>query len=152
MHSEQQQGLIRAGESRQQDISSDRVQPVLKPLFRQKALARAVGALGLVRANVDGFAPALAAWEGLDLRRYFLMTLTADEHRTSDMLDTVSVPTLITCGDKDVLSPPRHAHALHTQIAGSELRVLPDTTHYAIIEKPDVLAQAIESFLEKRLR
>lgn len=130
---------------------ADRLQPALRPLFRQKALARAAGALGVVKGNVEAFAPALAAWENLDLRRYFLMTLSADDHLTADMHGTVTVPTLITAGDKDLISPVRLAKELHEGIPGSELLVVPDTTHYGIIEKPAFFARSIDRFLKDAL-
>lgn len=122
-------------------------QPVLGPLFRSRGLARLASALGVVRGNVEAFAPALAAWEGLDLRRYFEMALTADEHVTSDMHGTVEVPTLITAGHRDRLSPTKLAQELHEGIPGSQLLVVPDTTHYAIIEKPAFVARSIDRFL-----
>lgn len=131
---------------------ADRLQPALRPLFGRPGLARLAGTLGVVRANHEEFAPALAAWANLDLRRYLLMTLSADEHITSDMHDQVEVPTLITAGEKDAISPPRLARELHERIARSELLIIPDTTHYAIIEKPGFCAQSIDRFLKTSLR
>lgn len=128
------------------------LQPLVRPLFKKPALARAAVALGMVRGNLETFAPALAAWEGLDLRRYFRMTLTADEHVTSDMHGAVEVPTLITAGEKDLISPVRLAEKLHQGIAGSELLVIPDTTHYAILEKTTFCARAIDRFLADRVK
>ena len=133
-------------------LAADHLQPLMRPLFRKPALARTAVALGMVRGSQETFAPALAAWEKLDLGRYFRMTLTADEHVTSDMHGLVEVPTLITAGEKDLISPVRLAEELHQAISGSELLVIPDTTHYAIIEKPSFCARAIDRFLAERLR
>jgi pimeloyl-ACP methyl ester carboxylesterase len=131
---------------------ADRFQPALRPVFRHPRLARLAGALGVVRGNVEAFGPAVAAWQDLDLRRYLEMTLWADEHLTSDMHESVEVPTLITAGERDVITPPRVARLLHERIARSELLLIPDSTHYAIIERPGFCAQSIDRFLRQALR
>ena len=125
------------------------LQPALRPLFGKRALPRAGRAIGLITGNVDGFSRALQAWQGLDLGLYMQMTLWADAHTTSEMLGSVEVPTLITCGDKDIVTPPVLAHQLHALIPGSELLEIPNSTHYSIIEKPAFVAHSIELFLER---
>lgn len=128
------------------------VQPLVRPLVRSRSLARLAGKLGVVRGNVEDFAPALAAWEDLDLGRYLKMTLAADDHVTSDMLDRVDVPVLITAGDRDLISPPAQAERLREQLPQAELAILEGTTHYAIIERPELCARTIDHFLARKLR
>jgi pimeloyl-ACP methyl ester carboxylesterase len=130
---------------------ADSLQPVLRPLFGWSRLARVASALGVVRGNVEAFGQALATWQELELGRWIRMTLAADDHRTTDMLGRVDVPCLITCGDRDLITPPNLARALPAQILGSELLVLSDATHYAIIERPAEVAAAIDDFLRRKL-
>jgi pimeloyl-ACP methyl ester carboxylesterase len=126
-------------------------QPALHRLLGWPRLSRIAQAIGMVRGNVEVFRQATACWQELELGRYLRMTLVADEHRTADILPRVDVPCLITCGDRDRLTPPHLAHALHDQITGSELFVLPGATHYAIMEQPEAMARAIDDFLARKL-
>ena len=126
-------------------------QPALRVLFGWPKLARVAQAIGMVQGNTDLFHQATVNWQQLELGRYLRMTLAADDHRTADILPKVDVPCLITCGEKDRLTPPHLARFLHDQISGSELFVLPDATHYAIMEQPEVMARAIDDFLGRKL-
>lgn len=128
------------------------LQTALRPILHRRLTARAAKALRIVHAEVDHVQAALTAWRDLDVPRYMAMTLTADEHITSDMLDTVRVPTFITAGEKDFLTPPLQAERLHRRITDSEYQLFYGTTHYAIMEKPAEFAHAIEEFLSRRLR
>ncbi len=60
----------------------------------------------------------------------------------------ISRPTLIVHGEEDILIPPRHAHALHDAIAGSELHIVGGAAHVPIIEKPDEFNDVVIRFLE----
>lgn len=127
------------------------LQAALRPILHRRATARVAKALRIVHADVEHVQSALTAWRDLDVPRYTAMTLTADEHITSDMLDTVRVPTLITAGDQDFLSPPIQAERLHERITDSEYQLFEGTTHYAIMEKPSEFAHAIDDFLVRHL-
>ena len=59
----------------------------------------------------------------------------------------ISVPTLIVCGQDDVLTPPKFSEYLQREIKGSQLVVVPDAGHMVMIEKPGVLNSAIETFV-----
>ncbi len=59
----------------------------------------------------------------------------------------ISVPTLIVCGQDDVLTPPKFSEYLQREIKGSQLVVVPDAGHMVMIEKPGVLNSAIEAFV-----
>ncbi|MFH2005121.1 MAG: alpha/beta hydrolase [bacterium] len=121
----------------------------IRPLVGRREIAQAADLLGIIKGNPDYFLAAMTEWKDLDLKRYMSMTLAADEHRTSDMLETVNVPTLITCGDRDALTPPALAHEMHERIPGSDLFVIPDTTHYAILERPELIGHRIQQFLTR---
>jgi pimeloyl-ACP methyl ester carboxylesterase len=63
------------------------------------------------------------------------------------MLPTITVPTLLLYGDKDVRSPIHVAQELHDQIPGSTLVVLPGAPHLANVETPDLFNAAVRDFL-----
>jgi pimeloyl-ACP methyl ester carboxylesterase len=58
------------------------------------------------------------------------------------------MPTLILCGEDDVLTPVRYSRFLKEKIAGSELALVKAAGHMAMLEKPDEVNKAIEIFLE----
>lgn len=139
-------GIIRA-----MGVAGAPLQATLRPILHRRLTARVAKALGIVHADIDHVQAAITSWRDMDVRRYMAMTLTADEHVTSDMVDTVRVPTLITAGDQDFLTPPIQAEGLHQRIADSEYRLFEGTTHYAILEKPTEFAHTIDDFLARRL-
>jgi pimeloyl-ACP methyl ester carboxylesterase len=58
-------------------------------------------------------------------------------HETLEETRAVRAPTLITVGDRDILTPPEHAAALHERIEGSVLHVWPEMGHAPFWEIPD---------------
>jgi pimeloyl-ACP methyl ester carboxylesterase len=62
-------------------------------------------------------------------------------------LKRIETRTLIICGDKDRMTPPKFSHYLNANIAGSELRFIKDSGHMLPLEKPEAVASVIQSFL-----
>lgn len=87
----------------------------------------------ILRNSPSGIADALA---GLAAR--------ADSTPT---LKEVRVPTLILCGEEDVLTPPSEAEALHRGIAGSRLEIVPKAGHLANLENPEAFDRVLLDFL-----
>ena len=65
------------------------------------------------------------------------------------VLPTVEVPTLLLYGAEDARSPLPVAEALHREIPGSELVVLPDVGHVSNLEAPDRFNAVVRGFLER---
>ena len=61
-------------------------------------------------------------------------------------LREIRVPTLVVCGEEDVITPPADAEALHAGIAGSTLELIPKAGHLANLEAPDAFNRALEAF------
>lgn len=61
-------------------------------------------------------------------------------------LPKVSVPTLILFGAHDKVVPPANADLLAKQIAGSQIRILPDAGHFFPLEVPEEAAQTVIQF------
>lgn len=62
-------------------------------------------------------------------------------------LPEISARTLVVCGDKDRMTPPKFSHYLHANIPGSELYFVKDSGHMLPLEKPEALAGAVQRFL-----
>ena len=63
-------------------------------------------------------------------------------------LPRISVRTVVVCGDKDRMTPPKFSHYLNANILGSELRFIKDSGHMLPLEKPEALASVVQAFLE----
>jgi 3-oxoadipate enol-lactonase len=75
------------------------------------------------------------------------LTALADRPDSTPDLAGIAVPTLILVGDRDVLTPPSDAEAMHRAIAGSQLVTIPDCGHLSTLEQPDAVNHALKSFL-----
>jgi len=62
-------------------------------------------------------------------------------------LPRISAKTLVVCGDKDMMTPPRFSDYLHASIPGSELHLIKDSGHMLPLEKPEALASVVQAFL-----
>ena len=71
-----------------------------------------------------------------------------DRFDIRNSVDSIRMPTLILCGEDDVLTPVRYSRFLKEKIAGSELALVKDAGHMAMLEKPDEVNKAIEIFLK----
>jgi pimeloyl-ACP methyl ester carboxylesterase len=63
------------------------------------------------------------------------------------MLAGISVPTLVLCGDEDMLTPPADSQALQQGIPGSRLVMIDRAGHLSNLEAPDQFSLAMNSFL-----
>ncbi len=63
-------------------------------------------------------------------------------------LGHIAQPTLIITGEEDRLTPPKYARFLAEHLDNARLVLLPDAGHYAQIEEPVAIADAIRAWLE----
>lgn len=75
-------------------------------------------------------------------------TFCNDLDFTSELKNIVC-PTLIICGENDILKPPAMSLLMHRNIENSEYVVLPECGHVAIFEKPKELVSVILGFIFK---
>lgn len=83
-------------------------------------------------SNLPVFLNDYLACDGFDVRRD---------------LANIRARTLIVCGEKDTMTPPKWSQYLKDNIGGSELRFIPDAGHMLPLEKPEALAGALSAFL-----
>lgn len=71
-----------------------------------------------------------------------------DRPDSTATLATITVPTLVVCGEEDALTPPEQSRAMHEAIAGSRLALIPRAGHVPCVERPEEFAAAVTGFLE----
>lgn len=62
-------------------------------------------------------------------------------------LPRISVPTLVVCGEHDVISPPDEMRGIAAAIPGSQCAIIPRAGHMAPLEQPAAVHSAIARFL-----
>ncbi len=68
---------------------------------------------------------------------------------TLDRINKIKVPTLITCSELDVIAPPHLSLMIHNRIQESELNVMKNTGHVALMEAPEEFSSICLNFLKK---
>ena len=66
-----------------------------------------------------------------------------------DRVDNIRVPFLIVVGDRDPFMSVDHCAELRQRVTNSELLVIPNGTHPAYRERPDLFIPALDRFLNK---
>jgi pimeloyl-ACP methyl ester carboxylesterase len=128
---------------------------------RMIAIAREKGARPIAEAMLGKLIPEESAKRrpqlGRDLR--LMMEATRPEtiaHALAAMRDrpdqtaslaSIAVPTLIVVGEKDAITPPDVARAMHEKIPHSQLKVVTGAGHMSPVEQPEQVNAAIEQFL-----
>ena len=74
---------------------------------------------------------------------------SCEQFNVMDRLGKITLPTLIICGEDDVLTPIKYSEFLHRELSNSKLVLVPDAGHILMIEKPDAVNRAIEEFVVK---
>ena len=64
-----------------------------------------------------------------------------------DVLPTISVPTLLLCGEADRRASLHVANGLHQRIPGSTLVVMPNVGHLSNVEAPELFNAEVRTFL-----
>lgn len=65
-------------------------------------------------------------------------------------LATITVPTLIICGEEDTLTPVKESEAMHAAIAESQLAIIPSAGHASCVEQPAPFNALLAGFLSAR--
>jgi pimeloyl-ACP methyl ester carboxylesterase len=68
-----------------------------------------------------------------------------------DRLAALATPALFICGRQDRMTPLERSIYLHNHVAGSELLVIEDAGHNVMIERPQAVADGLQSFLVKMM-
>lgn len=86
----------------------------------------------------------------LDMDIFIRLLERLGEHDAWDLLPLIDVPTLIIAGSRDVFTPRSAAERMARRTRGSEIMLLPDATHYAMLEYPEMINLRLEKFWRER--
>jgi pimeloyl-ACP methyl ester carboxylesterase len=73
--------------------------------------------------------------------------LACDQFDVMSDVERITLPTLIVVGASDRMTPPKFSDYLATRLRDSTLVVIPDAGHYAQIEQPQPVADALRAWL-----
>jgi pimeloyl-ACP methyl ester carboxylesterase len=118
-------------------------------------VARAAGPEGSLSLTVIGFAPdhedqarTLYATHPPTAPGMLYRDLAAcDAFDMMAELGAISQPALLIVGEADRMTPVKYAEFLRQRLPQSELVVIPDAGHYALIERPEAVAGALRAWL-----
>ena len=82
-----------------------------------------------------------------DTRTYFSVLAELMNHDASDVLPAVTCPTLVAAGTEDWVTPPDVAKEMARAISGARLLILPDTSHFGVIEHGPALLRPLDELL-----
>jgi 3-oxoadipate enol-lactonase len=68
----------------------------------------------------------------------------------TDRLKGIGLPTRVIVGAEDMGTPPAAAEAIHREIAGSDLVVVPGVAHMLHVEVPETFNRLVLEFLDKQ--
>ncbi|HEY4180718.1 MAG TPA: alpha/beta fold hydrolase [Kofleriaceae bacterium] len=97
------------------------------------------------------FMPYLEGMSKIDIRLFLRMLSNAGEHSADDLLERIAVPSLIIAGGRDGFTPPDRSRAMAEAIPGATLLEIPNASHTAPIERPDLISAALLEFLATRI-
>jgi pimeloyl-ACP methyl ester carboxylesterase len=63
--------------------------------------------------------------------------------------ERIAVPTLVVCGAKDTLIPPKESEAIRDGVRGSRLTTIADAAHLPNYEQPEAFNRAVREFLKR---
>jgi pimeloyl-ACP methyl ester carboxylesterase len=62
-------------------------------------------------------------------------------------LPSINVPTLVTCGERDVIAPPALSQVIADGIPGAQYHLVPDAGHVANADNPHAFNTLLREFL-----
>ncbi len=83
------------------------------------------------------------------LQSYLTICESLVDLNAKQLLDQITVPTLVIEGETDSIFPPEIARYLNQRIKKSELDMIPNANHILVINNPRDVENAIEAFLKK---
>lgn len=101
--------------------------------------------------NPSDFMPYLEGMARVDIRLFIAMLSSAGEHSADDLLSSVDVPALIISGERDGFTPPERSRAMAETIPQAELLEIPNGSHTAPIERPELVRERVCEFLATRI-
>ena len=97
------------------------------------------------------FMPYLEGMARIDARLFVAMLSAAGRHSADDVLSQVTVPTLVVAGGRDGFTPPERSRAIAAAVPDAEILEIPNASHTAPIEHPQLVNFTVRDFLARRI-
>jgi pimeloyl-ACP methyl ester carboxylesterase len=97
------------------------------------------------------FMPYLEGMARVDARLFVAMLSAAGAHSADELLPLIATPTLVVAGGRDGFTPPDRSRAMAKSIPGAELLEIPNASHTAPIERPNLVNETVREFLTRRI-
>lgn len=97
------------------------------------------------------FMPYLEGMARIDVRLFVAMLASAGRHSADELLGEIKVPTLVIAGGRDGFTPPERSRAMAEAIPAAELLEIPNASHTAPIERPNLVNGTIKDFIARRV-
>jgi pimeloyl-ACP methyl ester carboxylesterase len=120
------------------------------PVTLSYRIAKMTGEIDAFCLSEDDFKGYIEHMSTLDPNLFVTMLEHAGEHSASDLLETITVPTLVISGELDSFTPPELSTTMAERIPGAELFVVRGGTHSAPVEQPHTVLMRVEKFLGER--
>jgi pimeloyl-ACP methyl ester carboxylesterase len=116
-----------------------------------ESLARVVGIIDPSLAPHELMVPFMEHLVRMDLRTWIALAEDMQRYDASAILPRIEVPALVVAAERDLFTPLRVVAEMAHLIPGAELLVIPNATHAALIEQPDLLSLRVSKFLDERV-
>ncbi|MEY3014034.1 MAG: hypothetical protein RIT45_2769 [Pseudomonadota bacterium] len=132
-----------------------RLAPVLPPaistLTRQPWFLPVLSKTGIVDERLDRevFLAIAQGFDQLDFDVYHRIMGYLHEHDGEPALGRIEQPLLLIAGGKDAMTPPSVREVFHRHVPHAETYIVPNGTHYTLLEYPDDVLRRIERFLDQ---
>ncbi len=124
----------------------------LRPLYESPLiapLAAVVGFVDLENIQDKDLKEYLDHLAFLDPRIFLRMAALAGDHDAGPYLPGIEAPALVVAGGRDSFTPLHLSERMAKALPHSELMVLPEATHAAIVEHPHTINDRIAAFVER---
>ncbi len=74
--------------------------------------------------------------------------LCCDRFDVMHRVQEITLPTLVMCGEEDIMTPAKYARYLADNIPGAQLRTFPEAGHMVMLERPEEVTRAIQEFVD----
>jgi len=78
---------------------------------------------------------------------FFRMVRQVGEHTAEDLLEHIAVPFLVVAAEMDAFTPAHLSQQMADRVSNSRLIWLEGASHAGIVEQPELINEALESFL-----
>jgi pimeloyl-ACP methyl ester carboxylesterase len=132
-----------------------RCAPVLPPLVGaitdQPWFLPLMARLRLIDRNLDRevFLAIARGFRDLDFGLYLRILAHVHEHDGEPLLERIRVPLLLVCGQRDAMTPSSVRHVFEKHVRHAEVFLVPNGTHYSLIEYPDMVCNRVRNFLDE---